>query len=78
MSKKTFCDITNCEKNGKTYQIDLVETEIVPTGNSDYSAYEEKTLKRVTLDLCETHAQEYQKRIERWVAVRDSKGVRFP
>ena len=75
--KQVVCDIRACEKPAKNYEVDYLKVEIVPTGNSDYSAYEEKTVKRGSFDLCETHAELYDSRIAK-VLVKDEKGLRFP
>lgn len=77
MSNKTFCDIKDCKEEGESYRVYLLNIEIVPTGNSDYSAYEEKKVVREDVYLCNKHAAEYDKRIEK-VMIHDQKGYYFP
>lgn len=73
MSKKTLCDVINCDKDATSYSVDYVLYEVVPTGNSDYSATEEYTPKRGDIDLCEEHCSEYDERLKNLLIKKDGK-----
>ena len=77
MSLARNCDIAGCKRQGKEYLLEYLNTEIIPTGNSDYSVAIEKVVKNHEFDLCEKHAKEYDYRIAK-VLVKDEEGLRFP
>ncbi len=76
MSKYTVCDIKDCDGTATEKKVIISNIEIVPTGNSDYSAYEEATLISTTIDICEKHFEEYEKKLSN-ILIKDSKGLRF-
>ncbi len=77
MSTNTTCDVRFCKKEARPYDVEYLNIQVVPTGNSDYSSVEEKEVRNDEFDLCEEHAKKYDKRIEK-VIVRDESGLYFP
>lgn len=77
MSKIIMCDIRGCNNSGRLCNIMYENTEIVPTGNSDYSSYEEKTVLGSQIDICEDHIKEFEDRIGK-VLRKNEKGFYFP
>lgn len=77
MSKITLCDVNDCKNKAQLCRVALSNIEIVPTGNSDYSAYEEQTVQLTDVDMCEKHYEEYSKRMTN-VLIKSEKGLYFP
>lgn len=53
------CDIRDCVAYAASHQLSYLKVDIVPTGNSDYSAYKETKVKTEKIDLCNYHFQQY-------------------
>lgn len=77
MSSKIFCDIKNCQNEGVGKRIAIVKIEVVPTGNSDYSSYEESRVDFVDRDLCKKHQDLYSKRMD-GVLIENNEGLTLP
>lgn len=59
MSIKTVCDVSGCNAYAASRKITVAEIEIGPTGDSVYSAYEERKATLTTVDLCAAHYNKY-------------------
>lgn len=69
-----ICDIEGCGHEASPHTLSMLAVQRIPTGNSDYSSYEESTIKTTNIDLCEKHYKEYEKRIP---LINDGKGFKI-